>query len=55
MGINTDILLVILTLWSKICLKVISYEEYTQLSGLFVHFLCCQNSYVASYAPIFPP
>ena len=35
--------------------KVISYEEHTQLSGLFVHFLRCQNSYVATYPPIFPP
>jgi len=35
--------------------KAISCEEYTQFAGLFIYFLRCQNSYVASYAPIFPP
>ena len=35
--------------------KAIFCEEYTQLTGLFVHFLRCKNSYVARYAPIFPP
>ncbi len=42
-----------LSLWKSI--KALSCEEYTQLPGLLVHFLRCQNSYVASYATIFPP
>ncbi len=35
--------------------KAISGEEYTQLVGLFVHFLRCKNSYIARYASIFTP
>jgi len=35
--------------------KAISYEEYNQLTGLFVHFLRFKNSYIACYAPIFTP
>jgi hypothetical protein len=35
--------------------KAISGEEYTQIAGLFVHFLRCKNSCIARYAPIFTP
>jgi len=42
-------------LLSALGYKAISGEEYTQLAGLFVHFLRCKNSYIARYAPIFTP
>ena len=34
---------------------VISYEKYTQLTGLFAHLLRCKNSCIAHYASIFTP
>ena len=36
-------------------IKAISGEEYTQLAGLFVHFLRCKKGYIARYAPLFTP
>jgi hypothetical protein len=36
-------------------IKAISGEEYTQLAGLFVHFLRCKMGYIAYYAPLFTP
>ena len=39
----------------KIVVKAISGEEYTQLAGLFVHFLRCKKGYIARYAPLFTP
>ena len=30
-------------------------KRYTQLAGLFVHFLRCQKGYIARYAPLFTP
>jgi hypothetical protein len=35
--------------------KAISYEEYTRLAGLFVHFLRYKKGYIACYAPLFTP
>jgi hypothetical protein len=35
--------------------KAISGEEYTQLAGLFVHFLRCKKGYIACYAPLLTP
>ena len=35
--------------------EAISGEEYTQLAGLFVHFLRCKKGYIACYAPLLTP
>ncbi|MFZ2171710.1 MAG: hypothetical protein WAW61_18975 [Methylococcaceae bacterium] len=43
----------LLIVYAKV--KAISGEEYTQLAGLFVHFLRCKKGYIARYAPLFTP
>ena len=42
-------------MYLMLCVKAISGEEYTQLAGLFVHFLRCKKGYIARYAPLFTP
>ena len=37
----------------QVVIKAIYGEEYTQLAGLFVHFLRCKKRFIACYAPFY--
>ncbi|SEH04507.1 DUF6036 family nucleotidyltransferase [Candidatus Venteria ishoeyi] len=37
------------------CIKEREFYNFRNLAGLFLHFLRCENSYIACYAPVFTP